>query len=53
MLPNDPNGVAVPHFFIRDEAFSLHSVLLWPSQETNCQMKLKYTTTGFVEGEEL
>ena len=23
MLPNDPNGVAVPHFFIGDEAFLL------------------------------
>ena len=30
MLPNDPNGVAVPHFFIWDEAFPLHRDLLWP-----------------------
>ena len=30
MLPNDPNGVAVPHFVIGDEAFPLHRDLLWP-----------------------
>ena len=24
MLPNDPNGVAVPYFFIGDEEFPLH-----------------------------
>ena len=30
MLPNDPNGVAVPHFFIGDEAFPLCRDLLWP-----------------------
>ena len=30
MLPNDPNGVAVLHFFIGDEAFPLCSDLLWP-----------------------
>ena len=30
MLPNDPNGVAVPHFFTGDEAFPLHRDLLWP-----------------------
>ena len=53
MLSNDPNGVAVPHFFIGDETFSLCRVYYGHSQEINCQMKLKYTTTGYVEGKEL
>ena len=30
MLPNDPNGVAVPHFIIGDEVFPLCADLLWP-----------------------
>ena len=30
MLPNNHNDVAVPHFFIGDEAFPLCRDLLWP-----------------------
>ena len=30
MLPNDPNGVAVPHFIIGDEVFPLYRDLVWP-----------------------
>ena len=51
MLPNEPNGVVVPHFFIGDEAFPLCRHYFGNSQEINCQMKLKYTTTGYVEGQ--
>ena len=53
MLPNDPNGVAVPHFFIGDEAFPYIEIYYGHSQEINCQIKLKYTTTGYIEGEVL
>ena len=53
MLTNVPNGVAVLHFFIGDEAFPYVAIYYGHSQEINCQVKLKYTTTGYVEGEEL
>ena len=53
MLPYDPNGVAVPHIFIGDESFPLQKDLLWSFPRNQLSNETKYTTTGYVEGEEL
>ena len=41
MLPNDPNGVAVPYFFIGDRAFPLCRDLLWPSPRSQLSNEAK------------
>ena len=53
MLTNDPNGVAVPHFFIGDEAFHLCRDLLWLFPRNQLLNEAKYAATCYVEGEEL
>ena len=53
MLPNDQNGVAVPHFFIGDEAFPLCQDLLWPFPRSQLSNETKIYNYRYVEGEEL
>ena len=50
MLLNDPNGIAVLHFFIGDEAFPLCRDLLWPFPRNQLSNEAKIYNYMFCRG---